>query len=81
MSTHSLKWSNAEMKILLRIVAVLFVLIAALLIGIVISVGADPNTNLRIPVAIGYVVGGALLLAGALWLWRYPARRAPGPAA
>jgi ABC-type uncharacterized transport system permease subunit len=65
------------MKILLRIVAVLFVLIAAVLIGIVISVGADPNTDLRVPVAIGYVVGGAVLLAAALWLWRYPARRSP----
>jgi ABC-type uncharacterized transport system permease subunit len=69
------------MKILLRIVAVVCVLIAALLIGVVISVGADPDTNLRIPVAIGYVVGGALLVAAAVWLWRYPSRRAAGPAA
>jgi ethanolamine transporter EutH len=69
------------MKILLRIVAVVFVLIAALLIGIVISVGADPDTDLRIPVAIGYVIGGALLVAAALWLWRFPSRRATGPAA
>jgi len=69
------------MKILLRIVAVVFVLIAALLIGIVISVGADPDTDLRIPVAIGYVIGGALLVAAAVWLWRFPSRRAAGPAA
>ena len=69
------------MKILLRIVAVVFVLIAAFLIGIVISVGADPDTDLRIPVAIGYVIGGALLVAAAVWLWRYPSRRAAaGPA-
>jgi ethanolamine transporter EutH len=64
------------MKILLRSVAVVFVLIAAFLIGIVISVGADPDTDLRIPVAIGYVIGGALLVAAAVWLWRYPSRRA-----
>jgi hypothetical protein len=69
------------MKILLRIVAVVFVLIAAVLIGIVISVGADPDTDLRIPVAIGYVIGGALLVAAAVWLWRFPSRRAAGPAA
>jgi hypothetical protein len=62
------------MKILLRIVAVLFVLIAALLIGIVISIGVDPETDLRIPVAIAYVVLGALLIAGAGWLWRQPKR-------
>ena len=69
------------MKILLRIVAVLFVLIAALLIGVVISIGADPDTNLRIPVAVGYVIGGGLLLAAAVWLWRYPSRRPAGPTA
>jgi ethanolamine transporter EutH len=68
------------MKILLRIVAVVFVLIAALLIGIVISIGADPDTDLRIPVAIGYVVGGALLVAASVWLWRFPNRRAAKPA-
>jgi ethanolamine transporter EutH len=68
------------MKILLRIVAVVFVLIAALLIGIVISIGADPDTDLRIPVAIGYIVGGALLLAASVWLWRFPNRRATSPA-
>jgi hypothetical protein len=62
------------MKILLRIVAVLFVLIAALLIGIVISIGLDPDTDLRIPVAIAYVVVGALLIAAAGWLWRQPKR-------
>ena len=69
------------MKIVLRIVAVVFVLIAALLVGIVISVGADPDTDLRIPVAIGYVIGGALLTWAAVWMWRYPNRRAAGPAA
>ena len=69
------------MKILLRIVAAVFVLIAALLIGIVISIGLDPDTDLRIPVAIGYVIGGALLVAAAVWLWRFPGRRAAGPAA
>jgi peptidoglycan/LPS O-acetylase OafA/YrhL len=80
MSTHSSKENNA-MKILLRIVAAVLVLIAAFLIGIVISVGADPDTDLRIGVAVGYVIGGALLVAAAAWLWRYPARRAAGPAA
>ena len=67
------------MKILLRIVAVLFVLIAAFLIGIVIAVGADPDRDLRVARAIGFVVGGVLLLAAAGWLWRFPAKRAPGP--
>jgi ethanolamine transporter EutH len=68
------------MKILLRVVAVLFVLIAAFLIGIVISIGADSETDLRVPVAIGYVVGGVLLVAAAVWLWRFPSRRAAGSA-
>ena len=69
------------MKILLRIVAVLFVLVAALLIGIVISIGLDPDTDLRIPVAIGYVIGGCVLIWLAQWLWRRPGRAAAGPAA
>jgi ethanolamine transporter EutH len=72
---------HTGMKIILRIVAVLFVLIAALLLGIVLSVGADPDTDLRIPVAIGYVIGGALLVAAAVWLWRRPNRGAVDPAA
>ena len=69
------------MKILLRIVAVVFVLIAALLVGIVIAVGLDPDRDLRIPVAILYVGIGAVLVWLAQWLWRRPGRVAAGPAA
>jgi hypothetical protein len=69
------------MKILLRIVAVAFVLIAALLIGIVIKIGLDPDTDLRVPVAIAYVIAGGLLTAAAVWLWRRPGRATAVPAA
>ena len=69
------------MKILLRIVAVLFVLIAAVLIGIVIAVGLDPDTDLRVPVAILYIAIGAVLVWLAQWLWRRPGRAPAGPAA
>jgi hypothetical protein len=69
------------MKILLRIVAIVCVLVAALLIGVVIAVGADPDTNLRVGRAIAFVIGGVLLLAAAVWLWRFPGRRpVSGPA-
>jgi hypothetical protein len=67
------------MKILLRIVAVVFVVIAALLIGIVIAVGLDPDRDLRIAVAILYVAIGAVLVWLAQWLWRRPARVSADP--
>ena len=69
------------MTILLRILAVVFVLIAALLVGIVIAVGLDPDRDLRVPVAILYVAIGAVLAWLAQWLWRRPRRAPAGPAA
>jgi ABC-type uncharacterized transport system permease subunit len=68
------------MKILLRIVAVVFVLIAALLVGIVIAVGLDPDRDLRVPVAVLYVAIGAVLVFLAQWLWRRPGRASADPA-
>jgi hypothetical protein len=61
------------MRILLRIVAILFVIIAAVLVYSVISVASDDGSDLRVGVAIAYVVGAILLLAGAVALWRRPA--------
>jgi hypothetical protein len=68
------------MKILLRIVAVVFVAIGLFLLAAVINALASEG-GARAGVAIGYVIGGALLVAAAVWLWRYPSRRAAtGPA-
>ena len=64
------------MKILLRIVAVVFVIIAAVLIYAVIDVAAG-DEKLRVGGAIAYIVGAILLLAGAAALWRRSAA-APG---
>jgi peptidoglycan/LPS O-acetylase OafA/YrhL len=58
------------MKIVLRILSVLFVAIAAFLLIVVISVAADSGTDLRTGVAIGYVIGAAVLIAAAVAMWR-----------
>jgi hypothetical protein len=63
------------MKILLRAVAVLFVIIAAVLVYAVIAAigsagGAKPG------VAVAYVVGAIILAVAAGALWRRPVRAA-----
>jgi hypothetical protein len=57
------------MKVLLRAVAVLFVAIGALLIYAVINAAASDG-GARAGVAIGYIVGAALLTWAAVALWR-----------
>jgi hypothetical protein len=57
------------MKVLLRIVAVLFVLVAAVLIYAVIA-AATSDGGAKAGVAIAYIVGSAVLLWGAVKLWR-----------
>ena len=62
------------MRGLLRTVAVLCVAIAAFLVYAVINaVGSAGGAN--VPVCIGYVVGAALLVYAARWLWLKPAQR------
>ena len=61
------------MKILLRIVAVLFVAIAALLIYAVIHALGSAG-GARPAVAVAYVVGSIVLVAGAVKLWRIRSR-------
>jgi uncharacterized PurR-regulated membrane protein YhhQ (DUF165 family) len=57
------------MKVLLRIVAVLFVAIGAFLVYAVIhALGSDGGA--RAGVAVGYIVGAALLTWAAVALWR-----------
>ena len=61
------------MRILLRSVAVLFVIIAAVLVGAVIAAlgsagGAKPG------VAVAYIVGAIILAVAAGALWRRPVR-------
>jgi hypothetical protein len=57
------------MKVLLRIAAVLFVLIAAVLVYAVIdALGSDGDV--RVGVAIAYIVGSIVLIWGAITLWR-----------
>jgi hypothetical protein len=64
------------MKVLLRIIAVLFVAIGAFLIYAVIhALGSDGGA--RAGVAIGYIVGAALLTWAAVALWRRG--RTPAP--
>jgi multisubunit Na+/H+ antiporter MnhB subunit len=60
------------MKVFRRIVAVLFVLVAAFLLYAVIHAIASPG-GARVPVAIGYVVGAIVLgyLATASWRGRF----------
>lgn len=66
------------MRTVLRIIAVLFVLIAALLVYAVIA-AVSSDGGAKTGVAIAYIVGAILLLAGAAALWRRPAAPA-GPA-
>jgi len=60
------------MKILLRAIAVLFVLIAAFLVYAVIHAGASAG-GARPVVAIAYIIGAAVLAWVAARLWRRPA--------
>ena len=57
------------MKILLRTIAVLFVLIAAVLLYAVIAAVAS-DEGARVGVAIAYVIGSAILIAAAVAMWR-----------
>ncbi len=57
------------MKILLRIVAVVLVVIAALLVYFVIDAVAS-DAGARVGVAIAYIIGALLALAAAGALWR-----------
>jgi threonine/homoserine/homoserine lactone efflux protein len=57
------------MKVLMRIVAVLFVAIAAVLIYAVIA-AATSDGGAKAGVAIAYIVGSALLIWAAVKLWR-----------
>jgi hypothetical protein len=64
------------MKVLLRIVAVLFVAIGAFLIYAVINaLGSDGGA--KPAVAVGYVIGAALLAWAAVTLWRRGGTPAP----
>ena len=57
------------MKILLRTIAVLFVLVAAVLIFAVIAAVAS-DEGARVGVAIAYVIGSGILIAAAIAMWR-----------
>jgi multisubunit Na+/H+ antiporter MnhB subunit len=59
------------MTVLLRIVAALFILIAAFLVYAVIHAAASAG-GARTGVAIGYIAGAIVLAAAAAWLWRRP---------
>ena len=61
------------MKILLRAVAVVLVLIAAVLVyAVIAAVGSEGGA--KTGVAIAYIVGAILLAVAAGALWRRPAR-------
>lgn len=60
------------MRTLLRIVAIVFVLIAALLVYAVIN-AVSSEGGAKTGVAIAYIVGAILLVVGAAALWRRPA--------
>jgi hypothetical protein len=62
------------MKVLLKVVAVLFVAIAAFLVYAVIHAAASSG-GARVGVAIGYVAGALVLGALAVTLWRTSAPR------
>jgi peptidoglycan/LPS O-acetylase OafA/YrhL len=61
------------MKIVLRIVSVLCFAIAAFLLFAVIAALAS-DEGARAGVAIGYVIGSAVLIAGGVAMWRSTAR-------
>jgi hypothetical protein len=63
------------MKIVLRILSVLFVAIAAFLLFAVIA-ALSSDEGARAGVAIGYVVGAAVLIAGAVAMWKSTSRSA-----
>jgi threonine/homoserine/homoserine lactone efflux protein len=70
------------MKVLMKVVSVVFVAVAAFLIYAVIAALASAG-GARPAVAIGYAVGAAILTYVAVWMWRKSARRpveAAGPA-
>ena len=60
------------MKTLLRIVAIVLVLIAAVLVYAVIA-AVSSDGGAKTGVAIAYIVGAIVLVAGAAALWRRPA--------
>jgi hypothetical protein len=62
------------MGILLRIIAILFVAIAAFLVFAVVNAVASEG-GAKTGVAIGYVAGAIALSAVATWLWRTANRR------
>jgi hypothetical protein len=63
------------MRIVLRVIAVLFVAIAAFLLFAVINALLS-DEGARAGVAVAYTVGAILLVALASWLWRRPAPNA-----
>jgi hypothetical protein len=65
------------MKILLRVVAVLFVAVAIALVAIVISV-ATSDGGAKPVVAILYILGAIVLCIAAARLWRGPRNTAAG---
>jgi threonine/homoserine/homoserine lactone efflux protein len=66
------------MKILLRIVAVLFVAIGVFLIAAVINAISSEN-GARPGVAVAYVAGAIVLGFLAVWMWRRTATSADAP--
>ncbi|MEA2423393.1 MAG: hypothetical protein QOF55_2492 [Thermoleophilaceae bacterium] len=66
------------MKVLLRAIAVLFLAIGAFLIYAVIHAAASDG-GARAGVAIGYIVGAALLAWAAVTLWRRGGSRSTAP--
>jgi uncharacterized membrane protein YqjE len=63
------------MKILLRILAVLFVAIAVFLTSVVVVVVVDGNP--RWAACIAYLVGSAILVFGAVKMWQATSRQGP----
>jgi len=66
------------MSILLRVFAVLAVVIAAFLVYVVIDVAAG-DADLREGIAVLYIVGAAVLTAGAVVAWRKAGRKPAAP--
>ena len=60
------------MRVLLRIVAVLFVLVAAFL-GYAVINALNSSGGAKPGVTIAYVIGAIVLVAAAVWMWRRPA--------